>query len=133
MAAESSTRNFREILSRTDRRTEAIGGAGGAASALRLAESDRDGTRAGELYSLGGARGARLVREVASQLVEQADEIASTMVRPYEVEIPAYASVRDPALKDDVHAVSSAMVRCWLTVMSTGESVTPETRRAGAV
>ncbi len=79
-----------------------------------------------ELHILGAGRAAALLSEVAEQLVVQSDEIASTMVRAYEAEIPAYAAIRDETLKEDVHSVSSAMVRCWLTVMSTGEAVTPE-------
>lgn len=79
-----------------------------------------------DLRALRPGRAARLVRDVAVELIGQSDEIASTMVRAYEVEIPAYAAIRDQALKDDVHSVSSAMVRCWLTVLSTGEAVTPE-------
>ncbi len=74
------------------------------------------------LHALGSPRAAVLLRDVATELIDQSDEIASTMVRAYEVEIPAYAAIGDQALKEDVHAVSSAMVRCWLTVMSTGEA-----------
>ena len=90
--------------------------AAGAATVVRLDHLD----------PLGGTSAARLVREVAAQLVDQADEIAATMVHAYELEIPAYAAMTDQALRDDVHAVSSAMVRCWLAVMSTGEAVTAE-------
>jgi len=74
----------------------------------------------------GQDRAAALLREVAEQLVDSSDEIATTMVRAYEAEIPAYAAIGDPALKDDIHAVSTAMVRCWLTMMSTGEPVSAE-------
>ncbi len=74
----------------------------------------------------GHDRAAALLRDVARQLVDQSDEIASTMVRAYEAEIPEYAAIGDDALKDDVHAVSAAMVRCWLTVMSTGETVSAD-------
>lgn len=73
-----------------------------------------------------GGQAAALLREVADQLMPEADEIASTMIRAYEAEIPAYAAITDPALKEDVHVVSSAIVRSWLTVMSTGEQLTPE-------
>lgn len=80
----------------------------------------------GSLHALGAGRAASLLRDVATDLIDQADDIASTMVRAYEVEIPAYAAISDQSLKDDVHSVSSEMVRCWLTVMSTGESVSSE-------
>lgn len=83
----------------------------------------------GELRSLGAGRVARVAREVALKLEGQADEIARTMLGAYEAEIPAYASIRDQALRDDVHVVSAALVRCWLTVMSTGEPATPELLR----
>lgn len=76
----------------------------------------------GRLHALGSPRAAVLLQDVATELIDQADEIASTMIRAYEAEIPAYGAIGDPALKDDVHAVSSALVRCWLTVMSTGEA-----------
>lgn len=97
-------------------------GRSGAAGATRGA---RDGHVA-ELRSLSASRAASLLRHVAGNLFEQADEIATTMVHAYEREIPAYAAIRDDALREDVHAVSSDMVRCWLTVMSTGEPVSPE-------
>jgi hypothetical protein len=83
-----------------------------------------------EIRTLGGDRAAALLREVATQLIEQADEIADTMLRAYDAEIPTYsAAITDQAMREDVHVVSSAMVRCWLTVMSTGEAVTPELLR----
>ncbi|MBA2298786.1 MAG: helix-turn-helix domain-containing protein [Actinobacteria bacterium] len=78
------------------------------------------------LHAAGAGRAGALLRDVATELAEQADEIASTMMRAYEAEIPAYATIGDQALKDDVHAVSSAMVRCWLHVMSTGEQLNAE-------
>jgi PucR C-terminal helix-turn-helix domain/GGDEF-like domain len=74
----------------------------------------------GDLRTLAAGRVARLARDVATQFSDQAEEIARTMVRTYETEIPTYAAIRDQALKDDVHSVSTALVRCWLTVMSTG-------------
>lgn len=80
----------------------------------------------GRVRTRGPNRAAALLREVATELIDQADEIASTMVRAYEVEIPAYARIADQALKDDVHSVSSAVVRCWLTVMSTGETASSD-------
>lgn len=76
--------------------------------------------------SLAAGRAAALLRLVADDLYDQADEIAATMVRAYEREIPAYAAISDEALKDDVRSVSSAMVRCWLTVMSTGKPLDQE-------
>ncbi|HET9078212.1 MAG TPA: helix-turn-helix domain-containing protein [Acidimicrobiales bacterium] len=66
------------------------------------------------------ARVASLLGQVATQLDGQAEEIAMTMVRAYEREIPAYCDIVDEALLDDVRVVSSALVRCWLTVMATG-------------
>ncbi len=85
--------------------------------------------RTGRLNPLGPGRAAALLRDVATDLIDQADDIASTMVRAYEAEIPAYAAISDQSLKDDVHSVSSEMVRCWLTVMSTGEGVSSELLR----
>lgn len=69
------------------------------------------------------ARVAAVLSQVATQVDGQADEIATTMVRAYEREIPAYSQIDDEALLDDVQAVSSALVRCWLTVMATGGPV----------
>lgn len=90
------------------------------------AADEGEGLPAAQVHVLATGRAAALLRDVATELSEQADEIASTMMGAYEVEIPAYASIRDEALKEDVHAVSSAMVRCWLHVMSTGEPITTE-------
>lgn len=87
----------------------------------RAARSDKE--QSGELRQLRSARTAALLRDVAMELLEQSDDIASTMVGAYEAEIPAYAAlVNDEALREDVHSVSSALVRCWLTTMSTGEA-----------
>jgi carbohydrate diacid regulator len=83
----------------------------------------------GELRTLATGRVARVAREVASQLDGHEDEIAETMLEAYVAEIPAYAGIRDQALRDDVQSVSAALVRCWLTVMSTGEPATPELLR----
>lgn len=82
-----------------------------------------------QVHSLGRSRAAALLREVATELIDEADEIASTMVRAYEAEIPAYRALGDQAFRDDVHSVSAAMVRCWLTVMSTGEELTSDLLR----
>ena len=80
----------------------------------------------GDLHALADTRVARLARDVATRFSDNAEEIARTMVGTYEVEIPAYAAIRDQALKDDVHAVSTALVQCWLSVMSTGSPPTRE-------
>ena len=53
----------------------------------------------------------------------QADEIALTMIRAYEAEVREYAQIEDKAPKADVQALSSAMVRCGLTVMATGQPI----------
>lgn len=80
----------------------------------------------GSRSDLSGAKAAAYLREVAAQLIDEADEIASTMIRAYEAEIPAYGEITDEAFKEDVHSVSSALVRSWLKVMSTGEALGPE-------
>lgn len=64
-----------------------------------------------------------ILREVAARLEGQADDLAATMVEAYKVEIPAYGDISDATLLDDVRSVSSALVRCWLTVMSSGSPV----------
>jgi len=82
---------------------------------------------AADLRLIGTTRATALLRQVADDLVDQSDEIALTMVSAYEIEIPAYtAMMRDQNLADDVHAVSSALVRCWLAMMSTGEATTSD-------
>lgn len=68
-------------------------------------------------------RAGLVLREVADRLQPQADAIARTMVRSYEAEIPTYHAIGDAGLLDDVHSVSAAMVRLWLTVMATGRPV----------
>ncbi len=40
------------------------------------------------------AAAAALLREVAAELMDQAEAIASTMIRAYEAEIPVYAAIR---------------------------------------
>ncbi|MDA8285719.1 MAG: helix-turn-helix domain-containing protein [Actinomycetota bacterium] len=62
----------------------------------------------------------QLLRKVAAEVSPQADDIAHSMILAYDAEIPAYAAISDQALRDDIQSVSSAMVRCWLAVMSTG-------------
>jgi hypothetical protein len=64
-----------------------------------------------------------MLREAADQLAPQADAIARTMLATYEAEIPTYREIGDASLLEDVHAVSAAMVRLWLTVMATGHPV----------
>jgi hypothetical protein len=76
--------------------------------------------------TVGDGSTAALLCEVAERLLAESDAIASTMIRAYEAEIPAYAEISDPALKEDVHSVSSALVRSWLSVMSSGEQVSSE-------
>src|SRR5579875_1394496 len=71
-------------------------------------------------------RVASILADVAAGLKDQADDIALTMVSAYRIEIPAYARITDESLLEDVHSVSAAMVRCWLTVMSSGSPVKDE-------
>ena len=79
--------------------------------------------------SLEGARGrglvsprvTRLLQDIAAKQATEADRIAETMFAAYVHEIPAYATITDPVLREDIHAVSAALVRAWLRVMSTGE------------
>src|SRR5258708_18088688 len=68
-------------------------------------------------------RVARLLQEVAAQQALEADRIAATMFHAYAEEIPSYAEISDRALREDVEAVSAAMVRAWLSVMSTGRPI----------
>jgi len=69
-------------------------------------------------------RAARLLLELAAQQAQEADRIAAAMFHAYAEEIPSYAHIHDPALREDVESVSAAMVRAWLTVMSTGQPLT---------
>lgn len=71
-------------------------------------------------------RVARLLQEVAAQQALEADRIASAMFTAYAEEIPSYAQIGDPALRADVQSVSAAMVRAWLTVMSSGQPITAD-------
>lgn len=68
-------------------------------------------------------RAVALLREVADRLEPQADSIAATMVQTYGIEIPVYKNVEDVTLREDVQAVSAALVRLWLTVMADGHHV----------
>lgn len=68
-------------------------------------------------------RVASLLREIACELSGHADDIALTMTRACAAEIPAYSQIADVALQADVRAVSAALVRCWLTVLPTGQPV----------
>lgn len=86
--------------------------------------------KAGQTEQLGSAQvdsslveAMQLLRQIAFELVEQSDEIAKKMVLAYYQEIPAYAAIMDPSLREDVQSVSSEMVRCWLSVMSTGDPI----------
>lgn len=85
-----------------------------------------DGESRARIADPSGRKAAAYLREVAAQLLDEVDEIASTMIRAYEAEIPVYAEITDEAFKQDVHTVSSALVRSWLTVMSTGDVLGPE-------
>lgn len=69
---------------------------------------------------------ASLLRQIADEMIPRADRIADSMLQTYTSEIPAYGSIDDEPLREDVHAVSSAMVRGWLTVMSTGATLDDE-------
>ncbi len=71
-------------------------------------------------------RASALLRAVAAQLESHADAIARSMVHAYEAEIPAYRAIADASLISDIHSVSAAMVRCWLTVMASGRPVDDE-------
>lgn len=64
--------------------------------------------------------------EIASGQMAEVSRIAQTMVESYEAEIPAYAAITDPVLREDVRWVSAALVRIWLTILSTGKPVTDE-------
>ena len=75
---------------------------------------------------LGPPRVARLLQQIAAQQMEEAERIAATMFAAYAEEIPAYAHIGDPALREDVQSVSAAMVRAWLEVMSTGRPIDGE-------
>jgi uncharacterized small protein (DUF1192 family) len=81
---------------------------------------------AARVQHLGPPRVARLLERIAAQQAEEADRIAATMFAAYAEEIPAYAHITDPALRDDVESVSAAMVRAWLAVMSTGKPIGSE-------
>src|SRR5581483_11858378 len=71
-------------------------------------------------------RVGRLLQQIATQQRQEADRIAASMFAAYAEEIPAYAQIGDPALREDVESVSAAMVRAWLEVMSTGRPITAE-------
>jgi hypothetical protein len=73
------------------------------------------------LRDLGSERVVRRIREIARRHREEADQISEAMFAAYVEEIPAYAEIRDEALKQDVMAVSAALVRAWLEMMTTGE------------
>lgn len=62
-----------------------------------------------------------LLSEIAAKQEQEAERIARTMYAAYAAEIPAYAAISDPVLREDVQSVSAALVRAWLRVMCTGE------------
>ena len=71
-------------------------------------------------------RVSRLLHDLAAQQEREADRIAAAMFHAYAAEIPSYAQIDDPALREDVQSVSAAMVRAWLVVVSTGLPLTME-------
>ncbi|MHB8450921.1 MAG: PucR family transcriptional regulator [Mycobacteriales bacterium] len=76
--------------------------------------------------SIGSPRVNRLLGEMAVRQAADADRIARTMFDAYAAEIPAYAEITDPTLREDIQAVSAAMVRAWLSVLSSGEPLAVE-------
>jgi hypothetical protein len=84
-----------------------------------------DGT-GDRLRAIASPRAVRMLREIADRRASECDRIAGAMFAAYRAEIPAYAVLEDPVLCDDVLTVSAAMVRAWLDVMSTGETVSRE-------
>lgn len=65
---------------------------------------------------------ARLA-EIASGQMAQAGRIAQKMIESYSAEIPAYATITDQVLKEDIKWVSAALVRTWLTILATGNPI----------
>jgi carbohydrate diacid regulator len=68
---------------------------------------------------------ARLA-EIASSQMACIGIIAQTMIESYMAEIPAYAAITDPALKEDIKWVSASLVRTWLTILATGNPICDE-------
>ena len=87
---------------------------------------DREVLAAARVQPLVSPRVHRLLQQVADQQEREADRIAAAMFHAYAEEIPSYAQIGDPALREDVQSVSAAMVRAWLTVMVTGRAITGE-------
>lgn len=63
---------------------------------------------------------------MASEQLANADRIAETMLESYAAEIPAYAAISDPGLREDVLLVSAALVRNWLNIVATGRRPTED-------
>ncbi|HEY6315570.1 MAG TPA: hypothetical protein VIY52_32845, partial [Streptosporangiaceae bacterium] len=78
------------------------------------------GSASGQDGTAPSPRVAFVLREIAGELSGRADDIALTIARACAAEIPAYSQRADVALQADVRAVSSALVRCWLTVLPSG-------------
>lgn len=74
---------------------------------------------------LAGPIQARLA-EIASGQMAYAGLIAQKMIESYCAEIPAYAAITDPVLKEDIKWVSAALVRTWLTILATGNPISDE-------
>jgi carbohydrate diacid regulator len=68
---------------------------------------------------------ARLA-EIASGQMAYAGLIAQKMIDTYSAEIPAYAAIDDPVLREDIKWVSAALVRIWLMILATGNTITDE-------
>ena len=64
--------------------------------------------------------------EIASGQMAYAGLIAQKMVDTYSAEIPAYAAIDDPVLKEDIRWVSAALVRIWLTILATGNPISDD-------
>ncbi|MHB8509872.1 MAG: PucR family transcriptional regulator [Candidatus Dormibacteria bacterium] len=72
------------------------------------------------LHGLASEPAAARLRTLARRSARDVDRIATAMYDAYVLEIPAYTAITDPALRDDVIAVSAALVRAWLEMMSSG-------------
>ena len=63
---------------------------------------------------------------IAEGLEPASDRIAEVMVSGYVAEIPEYGAITDRELLADVQSVSSALVRCWLRTLRSGDPADPE-------